>query len=180
MHAPGKEDMKRKIKIAIITVTMFCLMAQPYLALGNTVADEEKIEEIKSLYCEDVTGEREEFLEEAYSCVDKLLYRLGADNENYADCSSFVGRCYDKATGEMCKRNTRGFTDSVNAKEITFEEILPGDVALVKKPGASSNHIVIYAGRDKNNVDYFIGNSSKAGGVVVDDYNNYNYFYRIF
>lgn len=95
----------------------------------------------------------------------------GKEIPNGLDCSGFVAWCV-KQTGMSDEdvKNKLGlgtYWQWENSEEITWEEIMPGDLAFQNTPDNSENHVGICIGFSKNDNPVFLHCASSFNNVVV-------------
>ena len=94
------------------------------------------------------------------------------------DCSGFTDWTYKTALGVGLKSGTGNQWNDSTA--ITAEELLPGDLGFLDRPGAVSiNHVMIYAGTDENGKRLWVHSSSDSGGVALNSPTYVKYFRRV-
>lgn len=91
------------------------------------------------------------------------------------DCSGFTDWVYKTVFGVGLRAGTSNQWDG--SKEISYAQLLPGDLAFMAVPGTVPvNHVLMYAGK-KDGQDMWVHCSSSAGGVVFNT-PSYKLYYR--
>ena len=94
------------------------------------------------------------------------------------DCSGFTDWTYKTGLGVGLKAGSE--SQWYDSTPITAEELLPGDLGFLDKPGAVSiNHVMIYAGTDEKGKRLWVHSSSDNGGVALNSPNYVKYFRRV-
>jgi len=94
------------------------------------------------------------------------------------DCSGFTDWTYKTALGVGLKAGSEG--QWYNSSPITAEELLPGDLGFLDKPGTVSiNHVMIYAGMDEKGKRLWVHSTSDNGGVALNSPSYVKYFRRV-
>lgn len=128
----------------------------------------------------------------AIDSVGRIRYDLGSkapqvgywdkDGRMRLDCSSYVSWVLDTVfdTGHM-EFTTATLPDFYNLKEINHSELKPGDLGFRAIPGTKSNHVGIYAGKNKEGHDMWIHCSSVQNniGTVLNDVEEFHYYYSV-
>ncbi len=163
----------------------------------ENILSEEEIQKILDEYDGDISAAREALIQCALDAVGKIPYYWGGkslvpglDDNNFGstvspdykgrtkkglDCSGFVQWVYNTALGVKVSGSTAGYCSNHN--KISYSDLKPGDVGLIKEPGASSNHIGIYAGRNSDGQDMWIHCTGAPKNTVVYGSYSFKYFY---
>ncbi len=99
------------------------------------------------------------------------------------DCSGYVAWVYWSVTGiKPGGMGTVNFTKSLELEEISYSELKPGDVGLIRTPGLPSNHIGIFVGLDaKNGKPVWVHcTGTPRNTVVCEKTDMFSVFYRTF
>jgi len=92
------------------------------------------------------------------------------------DCSGFVDWVYDTALGMSLPGGSAGLWNSSAA--ITEAELEPGDLGFLEEPSpTSTNHVLIYAGKDESGRDMWVHCNGDTGDVTLNS-PSYVKFYR--
>ena len=143
---------------------------------------EEQIQEILDRFDGDVSRARAEILAFALGSVgffygaDFIMVepdRKGRDRKGL-DCSGFVQWVYGSALGITIPGSTGAYSGYTAE---SYGELKIGDLGFLNTPGAESNHVGIYAGKDENGNDLWVHCSSSKGST----YGTYGfkYYYNI-
>lgn len=153
-----------------------------------------EIKEILDRYDGDISAAREEIIKFALSAVGKIGYQWGGkadgigwsatfgsdtpdgkDRTNGLDCSGFVQWVFLSTLGVKLPGGTAGY--SATADSIGYGELKIGDLGFADIPGAESNHIGIYAGKNEQGQDMWVHCAGSTG--VTYGSANFKYFYNV-
>lgn len=109
----------------------------------------------------DVNAGRQDFVEFAMSWEGQIPYGWGAKaghagtpKPSKLDCSGFVVWCYWSTFGTKPSDGTANFVPSLGLAKISYKDLQPGDIGMIRAPGASTqgnaNHIGIFVGWDRS------------------------------
>jgi len=95
------------------------------------------------------------------------------------DCSGFTDWVYKTALGKSLYDNGT-WSQWDNSYAITIDELLPGDLGYLDRPGAVDvNHVLLYAGMDENGNRMWVHCSGSAGGVALNSPTYVKYYRRV-
>ncbi len=156
------------------------------------VLSDEDIADILEQMGGDLSRARQEILEFALGSVGKIPYYWGgkADCWGYEgndfgatvktdrknrdkkglDCSGFVQWIYGSVLDVSVPGSTAGYA---GYRQESYSELQVGDIGFLNPPGAESNHMGIYAGKDDSGNDLWIHCSSSKGST----YGTYSFKY---
>jgi len=169
-------------------------------AIPDTLTREATTNKLNYTLLYDVSTVRSTIVRTAYSQVGKIPYYWGgkATSTNIAankfgttvkadykgrtkkglDCSGFVQLMFCIASGmdlNSVGANTSSFVPSLGLERISYSDLQPGDIGMENLPGASSNHIGIYAGGGM----WIHCQGSPANTVVYNNTNCFRYYYSL-
>ena len=152
----------------------------------------------------DLSADRITFVSTALQYVGKIPYYWGGKasapgwDENYfgtvvtppdgrpdqilkgLDCSGFVHWIYWTCFNEKPSGyGTSNLVSSLGGTNISYNQLTPGDVALVRSPGSSGNHIGIYVGKNEDGKDIWVHCNDAANNVSCNNYSQWRYYYNI-
>lgn len=181
----------RKLRTCMFGV--LTALAIPFI--GNSMECRAEVltnEEVLEIYeiPEDISLERQEILRVALSLYGKIDYEWGGKAKHAGwheeweeegeglDCSGYVDWVYWTAFGERIKGISSTGNISYNCREISKEELLPGDLGLFFCGGSNetaTNHVGIYLGNEA----WIHCASGKANTVIISEPYKFQYFVRI-
>lgn len=93
------------------------------------------------------------------------------------DCSHFVDWVYWTVTGDDLDQGYTGVLYAIS-RQISEEELQPGDIGLIHDGTSSSNHVGIYAG-EMNGKKYWIHDTAGIfNNVIISTYDKFEVFMR--
>ena len=139
------------------------------------------IEELNKLDNKNLNKDRLQFLEKLASAIDNVPYKGDAyelsndseykkyyakENPDSLTCSEFMSwGLYQTGHKEVENHYVRDFyADTKNFTHLSDKDILtPGDFILDYRPGNRTGHILVYAGKDANGVEYLMQSTRDKG-----------------
>lgn len=96
------------------------------------------------------------------------------------DCSGFVGWAYWTSFNVKPGCSTGTFTTSLGLAGISYDDLIPGDIGLQAVPGAATNHIGIYVGKDENGKALWVHCNGTTENVAINNTNCFKLYYKLF
>lgn len=143
----------------------------------------EEIEAIIDAYDGDITKAREDIIKYGLKWVGKIAYQWGGKASEYSDnarfgsstpdykgrsngldCSGFVAFVYGTAIGVKLPSSTAGYSGYATKP---YSALKVGDLGFIAKPGAKTNHVAIYMGKNTLGQDQWLECNSSNGACVT-------------
>lgn len=169
-------------------------------AIPDTLSRQTKVNRLNYSSLGDVSEIRKNLVETAYGQVGRIPYYWGGkatSKDIYAnrfgtnttpdyrgrtrkglDCSGFVQLVFCIASGAELNEvgsTTSSFVPSLGLERISYSDLQPGDIGMENLPGASTNHVGIYAGEGM----WIHCQGSPTNTVVYNNSNCFRYYYSL-
>ena len=151
----------------------------------------EEVQAILDAYDGDISAARADVIRYGLQWVGKIAYQWGgkasefSDNarfgsstpdykgrKNGLDCSGFVQFVFGTSLGVNLPSSTAGYS-GYSTKP--YSSIKVGDLGFVSKPGAKSNHLAIYMGKNASGQDQWLECNGSKGACITTS-TSYRYF----
>ena len=137
-----------------------------------------------------VSASRQDLVNFAMQWVGQIPYDWGSkanipgEKPDSLDCSGFVQWCIWSTTGVKPASGTQYLIPSMGLQEISKDQLRPGDLGMIRAPGASSrgsaNHIGIFVGWDeKTGNAIWCHENGGAHNVSVNETKCFGKFYSL-
>ena len=169
-------------------------------AIPDTLSRHANVNRLNYTALGDVSELRKNLVETAYGQVGRIPYYWGGkatSKDIYAnrfgtntipdyrgrtrkglDCSGFVQLVFCIASGAELNEvgsTTSSFVPSLGLERISYSDLQPGDIGMENLPGASTNHVGIYAGEGM----WIHCQGSPTNTVVYNNSNCFRYYYSL-
>ncbi|MBQ8007243.1 MAG: C40 family peptidase [Lachnospiraceae bacterium] len=148
----------------------------------DSLTDEE-VQAIIDAYDGDISKAREDIIKYGLKWVGRIAYQWGGKASEYSDnakfgsstpdykgrtngldCSGFVAFIYGTAIGVKLPASTAGYAGYPNK---SYSQLKVGDLGFIAKPGAKSNHVAIYMGKNSSGQDQWLECNSSNGACIT-------------